>query len=498
MERDDSLVAGRSKFDGHEWAEAYELLTAADRSSPLDAADLERLAHAARWSRHYPEMFDAFERAEAAFDAAGDHRGAARVALQLAREHYDRAHEAVASGWFGRAATRLTDDTECGEYATMQLQSGAFLWVGGDIEGARRLLTDAALTAKRVGDRDTEGLARIYLGHVLVSLGQQIEGLAMVDEATAAAMSGSLGVQAAGAIYCSTIYLCRNRGDWRRAREWTDASLRWCERESVVVFPGLCRFHRAEIMRLRGALDEAERDVLEAIEELLSPSPRMAGEAFHELGEIRRRRGNLAGAAKAFQRAAELGFDPQPGLALMRLDQGDVAGAHAAIRRALADEGGFGQASLGLVLPAAVTIALAADDLEAAHAALNHFEVRAAASGTPAFAAALSGARGEVALTEGRTSDAVGELRAACRLWAEVEAPYEAAQTRVVLARAFRDEGSEADAELELEAALTTFERLGAQLQARRISALLSRRASGARRVLTFVFTDIVDSTRLV
>lgn len=498
VERRDTLEAARAKFGDHEWSEAYELLTAADRSSPLDADDLERLAHAARWSRHYAEMFDAFERAEAAYDSVGDHRGAARIALQLAREHYERGRDAVASGWFGRAATRLGDDTECGEFAMLQLQSGVVTFLAGDFENARRLLTNAAEIARRVGHRDAEGLAGIYLGHVLVNLGDHVQGLAMVDEATAAAMGGALSVHAAGTIYCSTIYLCRNRGDWRRAQEWTDASMRWSERESMAVFPGLCHFHRAEVMRLRGDLDEAERDVLEAIEELMIPAPRFTGVAFHELGEIRRRRGNLASAAAAFKRAAELGFDPQPGLALMRLDQGDVAGAHAGIRRALADDDGLVQESLGLVLPAAVTIALAAGDLEAAYSALGRLEVRASASGTTAFAAALAGARGEVALAEGRTGDAVGELRAACRLWVEVGAPYETAQTRVVLAQAFRDEGSGADAELELEAALTAFERLGAQHQARRVSAMLSRRTGGTRRVLTFVFTDIMDSTRLV
>ena len=492
------LVAGREKFARHEWPDAYELLAAADRVAPLDAPDLERLANAARWSRNFPEMFEAFERAEAAYTAIDDHRGAARICLQLAREHYDRARDAVASGWFGRAATHLGDDTECGEFATMQLLSGAVLWVAGDFEGARQLLTTAAEIAKRVGDHDAEGEARIYLGHVLINQGDHAEGLAMVDEATAAAMAGALGVQAAGNIYCSTINLCRNRGDWRRAQEWTEISLRWCERESVVVFPGICQLHRAEVMRLRGSFDEAERDALEAIEELLTPSPRFAGAAFHELGEIRRRRGDLAGAAQAMRRASELGFDPQPGLALLRLDQGDVSGAHAAISRALNDEGGLAHEEQGLVLPAAVTIALAAGDLDAANERLARLEMRAAASGTTAFAAALAGARGEIFLAEGRLADAIRELRTACRMWSEESAPFETAQTRVVLARAFSEEGSTADADLELEAALATFERLGAQHNARRVAALLSRRAEPARRELSFIFTDIVDSTRLV
>jgi class 3 adenylate cyclase len=263
-------------------------------------------------------------------------------------------------------------------------------------------------------------------------------------------------------------------------------------------FPGLCRFHRAEVMRFRGALAEAERDALEAIDELTASAPRYAAWAFHELGEIRRRRGDRAGAAAAFGRAAELGFDPQPGLSLLRVDQGDLDGARNSVRRTLADEAGLVQESRGHVLPVAVTIEIAVGDLDAAREAAGELERRAASSGTPAFAAAAAGARGEVALAEGRTDDAVRELRRSWRAWCEVDAPYEGARTRVLLARAYRAEGSHADASMELEAARATFERLGARADEERVSGLLATPATEARAIRTFMFTDIVDSTKLV
>ena len=495
---DDRLDEARAAFDRHEWSRAYELLCAADSDTQLGPADLERLADAARWSRHFPEMLDAFERAEAAYSASGDRRSAARCALQLTWEHNLRSNDSVSAGKFRHAKTLLADDTDCAEYALLVAFTGMTMMGSGDLDAASKKFGEAIALAQRAGDPDVENFARIHQGHAMVAIGDEAAGLALVDEATAAAMSGALGVQAAGNIYCSTIFLCRNRGDWRRAAEWTDASMRWCERESVAGFPGLCRFHRAEVMRFRGALAEAERDVLEAIDELMAAAPRYAAWAFHELGEIRRRRGDHAGASDAFARAVELGFYPQPGLSRLRLDMGDLVGAHQAIRRSLAEESASVREARGLVLPLAVTIELAAGDLDAAREALAQLEDRARASGTQAFAAAAAGARGEVALFEGRVDEAVRELSSAARAWSEVDAPYEAAEARVLLAAAHLAAGDEADATLELESARGAFERLGAPLDAQRVDALLATPVAEVRAVRTLMFTDIVDSTKLL
>jgi len=493
----DTLAAGREAFARHEWDKAYELLRAADSNTALVPEDLERLADAARWTRHYSEMLDTFERAEAAYERAGDRRGAARAALQLTWESYTRGDDAVMSGWFGRASRLLEGDTECAESALLLMLSGFALLMGGSVNEGRDLLEQARDVSRRVGDPDVEGLANIYLGHALVTSGETKAGLAMVDEATAAAMSGHLGVQAAGSIYCSTIFLCRNIGDWRRAGEWTDASLRWCQRESVSGFPGLCRFHHAEVMRFRGALADAEEDALVAVEELMTSAPRWAAWAYHELGEVRRRRGDLVGAAEAFRQSAELGFDPQPGLALLRLDEGDATGAQRAIRRAVTDEGALARESLGHVLPAQITIEIVAGDLDAARGALAAMEARAESSGSSAFAAAAATARGELALAEQRPAEAARELRRAWQAWRDVEAPYEGARARALLARAFRAEGDEDAARMELESAQATFDRIGAARDSARISALLARPV-GTRAVRTIMFTDIVDSTKLV
>jgi hypothetical protein len=230
------------------------------------------------------------------------------MALMLTREHYQRNHDAVMGGWLARAAKLLEGQPDCHE-------TGLLLWMK-----VRGLLVQ---------------------GHALITAGRVREGSPLLDEATALAMTGATELSTTGTVYCATIFACRNIGDWQRASEWTSESLRWCDRHSVSGFPGLCRLHRAEIIRMRGSLAEAERDAQDACEELLGWAPRWAGWAYHELGEVRRRRGDLQGARTAFGRALDVGFDPQPGLALLRLDEADPGGALAAINRRMADRDAF-------------------------------------------------------------------------------------------------------------------------------------------------------------
>jgi class 3 adenylate cyclase len=255
--------------------------------------------------------------------------------------------------------------------------------------------------------------------------------------------------------------------------------------------------HRAEIIRMRGSLAEAERDAQDACDELLGWAPRFAGWAYHELGEVRRRRGNLAGARDAFGRALDLGFDPQPGLALLRLDEGDPAGALAVINRRMADRDAFTQEARALLLPAQVNVALAAGDVGVARSALAELEQAAAQCGAIAVLASASVARGALALAEGRPVDAIAPLRDGWRQWCELAAPYDGAQARMLLGQAYARTGDQGAAQLELEGAQATLAALGAPLEAGRAERLLAGITPGVREIQTFMFTDIVDSTRL-
>ncbi|MGZ4174418.1 MAG: hypothetical protein ACXVQR_08060, partial [Solirubrobacteraceae bacterium] len=416
----DLLTRGRAAFERRAWQAAFEELRALDAERALGAEDLERLGDAARWSRHFDEMLDAFERAAAAYDGAGERRSAARVAVKLTLEHHARHRDALAAGWLARAGRLLEGEPSCREHGLVLLCLAQSMFLAGNGPAALQMSEQMVALGQELGDRDIEALGRLTLGHSRLLTGEVDDGTALIDEAMAAALSGELELWTTGQIFCSTIFSCRNRGDLGRAGEWSVASLRWCERQSLSGFPGLCRFHRAEVMRFRGELDRAEQDAAEAIEDLLLAAPRWAAWGLHELGEIRRRRGDRPGALQAFRHSSELGFDPQPGLALLRLEEGKPKLARRAIAEALADDNGLAREGRWLVLPAAVEIAVAADDPQLAASAVSELDQLQRSLGTVAVRAAATGARGHVARWESRTEEAVQELRQGIRLWSEI------------------------------------------------------------------------------
>jgi len=494
-----ALERGREAFERRAWGPAFDQLQSSYETGSLAPEDLERLGEAARWSRHFDEMFDIFERASAAYEKGGDRRSAARVAVKLTVEHHARHGDALAAGWLARAGRLLEGEPACRERGLVLMCMAQGMFFMGDGPAALHMSQEMVQLGSELEDRDIEALGRLALGHARLLVGEVREGTTLIDEAMAAALGGELELWTTGQIFCSTIFACRNRGDWGRAGEWSVASLRWCERQSLSGFPGLCRFHRAEVMRFRGELDRAERDASEAVDELLVAAPRWAAFGLHELGEIRRRRGDLKGAIESFRDSAELGFDPQPGLALLRLDEEKPAVARRAISQALADETGLAREGRWLLLPAAVEIAIAAGDAELARSALEELEGLAESLDTNAVRAAAIVASGRLALSESRADDAVPELRRGVRLWSEIDVPYEAAQARELLAAAYADLGDQDAAELELTAARASFERIGAERATRRVAALLSTAGTAPHAaVRTFMFTDIADSTRLV
>jgi class 3 adenylate cyclase len=371
------------------------------------------------------------------------------------------------------------------------------VFAGGDLATALTDLDRAYELAERVGDRSLQALALTGKGKALVDAGEVDKGLALLDEATAAAVSGELKAFATGIVYCATISSCHEVGDYRRAAEWTEAANRWCDRLDVSGFPGACRIHRAELLRLRGDWPAAEEQAVAACEEIKDFNQSIAAGGYYEIGEIRRRRGDFAAAAEAYRKTDELGRDPQPGMALLRLAEGKVDAAVHAIRRTL---DGVSAPLMRLSrLPAQVQIALAAGDLATARQAFAELERLVEAykidqSTPPAFVATVHLASGQIKLAEGDWDGAARCLRRTREEWQKVGAPYETAQCRMLLGIAYRRQGDEDGAMAEFDAALRTFERLGAKLDEERAKELLGRLET--RR--TFLFTDIVSSTKLL
>jgi class 3 adenylate cyclase len=493
----DSIQAARQAASRHEWREAYEAYSGADAQS-LAPRDLESFAEAAWWRGRLDEALRMRERSYAEYVAAGDKPAAARIALTLSWDHSGRGAFAVSQGWFANAERLLDGEPESAEDGLMALTRAVNALFGeGNLTKALEDFGHAYELGKRFGDRDTQALALVGKGRALVKSGEVEQGLALLDEATAAAVCGDLRPYSTGLVYCMTISSCQDLGDYRRAAEWTEVANRWCDRLDVTGFPGACRIHRAEIMRLRGDLVGAEKQAVAACEELHDFERFITASGHYEIGEIRRRLGDFAAAEEAYRTANELGYDPQPGLALLRLAEGKVDGAVAGITRALDDVDD--PLSRLRRLPAQVDVAIVAADLRTARAALDELEqivdaYKIGGRRAPAFDATVHVASGRIKLAEGDSEGATRCLQRARDGWQQVGAPYETAQARMSLGLAFRRLGDEHAATAELEAALATFERLGAKLDAERVKELLGR--VEVRR--TFLFSDIVDSTRLL
>jgi class 3 adenylate cyclase len=511
-----TLDSARDAIARHAWDEARDLLLEAEATVPLSADDLQRLSDAEFWTGHPTESLDALERAYAAYVDAGERTAAAGVALRLFFAATQRLARRAAVGWLRRAERMLEGEPPSAVHAVLKTFEGFRLLDAGSLDAAHEAGAQAVAQARQFGDRDTEALATNLMGQALIRQGRVEEGFALIDESASAAAGGELDPFTTAGVYCATMGVCRDVSDWQRASEWTDEADREMQRQRISGYPGVCRVHRAEAKRLRGDWSVAEEEVRQACVDL--EQYRLTwdlGWAFYELGENLRQRGDVSGAADAYQRAHEFGRDPEPGLALLKLAQGDQDQAVAAIRRALSvgtpvngflPTGDSPREPLGRshLLPAQVEIALAVGDLETADAAATELESIIVKFPSTALQATTAGARGAVQVARGDPAGGVESLVRARGLWQVVGAPYETARIRVHLAAAYHALGEDMNEALELEAARSTFERLGAAPDLRRVEAELERHAAsahstgGGRVTRTFMFTDIVTSTELL
>ncbi len=499
-----SLDRAHLALAAHRWAEAIELLRTADAEAPLAPADLDQLGQAAWWMGLLGEAIAARERAYAGHMTAGDRRAAAGSALTLAADYSHRLESSIASGWVKRAQRLLDGLPEAREHGYLEraLLGGAL--GRGDLDEALARAEHVLELGNRLADPDLEALGLQDKGRVLVALGRVEEGMALLDEAIVAAISGEVSPYPTAVVYCNATIACEDLADYRRASEFADAAKRWCERQAIAGFPGMCRVRRVEIIRLRGAWAEAEAEARQACAELQEFSLEYAAEGFYQIGEIRLRMGDLAAAEEAFTQAHELGREPLPGLALVRLAQGRTDAAADLLARALGDEAlPLARAKL---LPAEVEVGVKRRDHARAEAAASELERIAEQYGTHVLRAAATCVRGLVALAGGDSDGAASALGSGWRLWQETDAPYEAARARTWLAEAYLAGGDREAAEFELSAAAAAFERLGAARDTAAVAELreasrreeghIGSRARGATR--TFMFTDIVRSTHLI
>jgi DNA-binding NarL/FixJ family response regulator len=494
MPTTDALARGRESSTRRAWSEAYAQLSAADREAPLEPADLERLATAAYLSGK--DSDDIWARAHQGFLERGDREQGARCAFWLAFGLLDRGDLARSGGWLSRAQ-RLLDEGKC----DCVLRGYLLLPVAlrqifeGDAAASYKTFVEAGEIGDRFRDTDLCSVARHGRGRALIRLGKTAEGVALLDEAMVAVTAGEVSPLVAGDIYCSVIEACHEIFDLRRAQEWTSALTNWCASQpDLVPYRGQCLIRRAELMQLHGAWPAAMDEAQRACEQLAQPPGQAAiGAAFYQRAELFRLRGELAKAEEAYRQANQHGRRPQPGLSQLRLAQGDVDTAAAAIRHVVEDA--KERRSRSRLLAAFVEIMLTAPDVPAARAAANELSEIAAALDSLFLRAAAAHAVGAVLLAEGDARAASAALHGGMDAWQELGVPYEEARTRVLIALACRKLGDDDSAAMEFDAAIQVFNQLGAGPDLARTQALAKR---GAPEAVGGLSTREVEVLRLV
>ena len=476
-EATDALAIARAAFADRRWDDAFTLLSAEDSERPLGIDDLELFAMSASLTARDDEAFAILERGYDRSLIEGDEHRAAGCAFWIGFRMMSLGESGRAGAWLGRSSAIVDRLEDCAERGYLLIPRIHQELRAHRTAAAHALALQAADAGDRFGEADLSALARQLDGRALIEQGDIADGMRLLDEAMLVATTGAVTELGRGLVYCSVIGCCQRVFAVDRAREWSDVLDAWCRSQAQLgIFNGTCRVHRAELLRFGGAwaaaLDEAQ-----LVAAGMKADQRERAAATYEEAEIHRLRGDFEEAADLYEQTSRRGVDPQPGLALLRLAQGDVARAAGAIRRAAETTGSdLGRARF---LPASVEILLAAGDSVEAEAAAADLARIAATHETPVLAALAEEATGRVLLDAGNAVDAAQRLSAALEAWLSLGAPYAAARVRVLLAAAFASLGDTEGADLQRDAATAVFVQLGAATDLAKLRSTGADRGAG-------------------
>ena len=466
------LHYGRECYACRRWQEAYRALVGADETAPLDAEDLERLATCAWLVGRDAEFLRLLERLHRIHLDTNDIERAARCTFWLSLGLFLRGDIGQATAWAARGQ-QLVEDRDCVErgYLLLSLAEQQIR------DGLSDVVETKALTAIGIADcfkdADLAAVARHVHGRLLILRGDSEAGLRRLDETMLAVVAGELSPIVTGLMYCSVIEACQQVYAIGRAREWTQAFSRTCEEQpEMLAFTSTCLVHRSEILQLHGSWAEAMTEACRACERAVQAGRKPPAAARYQQAEIHRLRGEFAEAEEAYRAASELGREPQPGLALLRMAQGRTDAACASMQRLVTATATDDRLRLATLLPAHLDIMLALGRMDDARRACAELRAIAEMLDADLPRAMAAQAHGTIALAEGDAMAAAGPLRAAFDIWERLEAPYEAARVRVLIGLACRALGDEEASGLEFGAARAAFERLGAQPDLTRLATL--------------------------
>jgi DNA-binding NarL/FixJ family response regulator len=459
----DELVAARNAYSRGDWRSAYDHYGCAGTTEHLNTDDLSSFGMAA-WRLGYGR--ESIRLSEEAFNrlvAENNTRTAAMKAADVALQWLNGGDQTITRVWVNRARRLLESSPEDEAFAYLLYVDSQLSVIDGQYDaGVQRALE----LEEFVSQRNSPGLTALCLtasGLSKLPFARTSEALADLDEAMMPVLAGQVPVDWASDIYCAVIHECYRLGDLSRMKTWTNAMDKWREGPEVAAswYGTTCEIHKWQLLSATADYRELEQrlvNALNAIEDFHAPT---AGEGHYELGDIRRRMGDIDGAREAFAKARELGFDPLPGEALLRCQLGEDAAASSDLRMRMDAE--HDEITRIRLLPAAIEIALARDRIDEADQYCCELEEGAERYDSPGFRAWALHARGAVLVKKDAPAEALPILQDALRRYRSTQRRYEMAQVCEWMARARQATGDSAGAASDAATAESMYRELGAR-----------------------------------
>jgi len=475
---DAPLTNARSLCLERRWSEAIEAFVAADAADLVRAEDLEMWALAIECDGRPSDAIDILARAVAAYGMGGNRRGAAKAALGLSKIHFDRGDVAVAKGWHKRAVQLIGMEKDTPEYGLACWSEARIVSAEGDQERARALCEEACEIGKALSDPEIEAIGLIYRGFFRLCLGEMRQGLEDQDHAAALALSSDVDPIVGGTIYCNILWACRNLGDWSRANQWSLGYQRWCKAGGISNYSGACQLHRAEVLGVQGTLDEAETRIRDAMRRLPDDAPWAMGDAYRILGDIHLARGAYDKAESAYEEAYAVGWDPQPGYAMLQLETGNGNAAIRGLSRALIGRGWRTLQRRGILLAHLALVAARIGRVRRAGEIIREVESEPDRWSTPSVHALIAQAKAELSAERRDHGEALEYLETARTLWSDLGSPFNATVVRLSIASILLELGDDTGAELELKTAYAAATRFASPKLEKRCEELRRKLAS--------------------
>ena len=461
---DQALADARQAALERNWEAASSLFARASSLHAMSADDLELWALADECRGRPVDAIPALTRALELHLSEGRAARAGRAAVTLAKVELERAAPARAQGWLERGKEILggvDDDAVLAYLYWMQSRLATF---GGRSEDALELASRAASFAERCGDPGLRALTLAYKGFYHLSLGRLDEGSRLQNHAAAIALSSPVDPITGSLVYCNILWSCRTYADWERALQWSDGFEEWC-RKSFAENPGACDLHRAEILGARGALPEAFDKISGALPKLSAEEAWSLGEGYRVRGDISAMLGDEAAAVADYEMAYSLGWDAEPGNAILLAERGEYDAALAALERALEGRTWFHLQRKGQLLANAAKIAARAGKPQRAEDYLGQLAAEEGRWSQPSIRAIIAEAR--AALLPAGEQSALQLKLLARQLWTSGKIEYHAARVRLELVEDYLALNDARGAEAELSAA----ERLAKRVASPRLTA---------------------------